>query len=133
MHHLKLNLHKTELLFILGKDCPHMDLSVTVEDITVSPSSTTTNLGVILDDKLSCTPNITAVAQFCRLALYNIHSIWSLLTKDAMQLPVQALVLSCLDNCNLLLAGLPPSVTKPLQHIRMLQHISFSMYPNSPK
>ena len=25
-HHLKLNLDKTKLLFILGKDCPHMDL-----------------------------------------------------------------------------------------------------------
>ena len=26
-HHLRLNLSKTELLFILGKDCPRMDLS----------------------------------------------------------------------------------------------------------
>ena len=34
-HHLKLNLSKTELLFLPGKNCPHMDLSVAVEDITV--------------------------------------------------------------------------------------------------
>ena len=28
-HHLRLNLNKTELLLIPGKDCPHMDLLVT--------------------------------------------------------------------------------------------------------
>ena len=33
-HHLILDLCRTELLFIPGKDCPCMDLSVTVEDIT---------------------------------------------------------------------------------------------------
>ena len=43
-HHLKLNLSKTELLFIPGKDCSHMDLSVTVEDVTVSPCRDTVQL-----------------------------------------------------------------------------------------
>uniref|UniRef100_A0A8C5D126 Reverse transcriptase domain-containing protein n=1 Tax=Gadus morhua TaxID=8049 RepID=A0A8C5D126_GADMO len=43
-HHLRLNLNKTELLLIPGKDCPHMDLLVTVEKITVSPSPTARNL-----------------------------------------------------------------------------------------
>ena len=46
-HRLKLNLHKTELLFMLGKDCPHMDLQVTVEGIAVSPSPTARNFGVV--------------------------------------------------------------------------------------
>ena len=32
-HHLKLNLDKTELLLVSAKDCPHMDLLVTVEDM----------------------------------------------------------------------------------------------------
>ena len=53
-HHPKLNLSKTELLFIPGKDCPHMDLSSTVEDVMVSPSSVGRNLGIILDD--GCDP-----------------------------------------------------------------------------
>ena len=114
-HHL--NLSKTELLFIPGKDFPHKDLSVTVEDITVSPSSTR-NLDVILNNRLSWTPSITAVAWSCRFALYNIHRIQSFLTKDAMQLLVKALGISHLDYCNSLLAGLPPSVTKPLTRIQ---------------
>jgi len=36
-NHLKLNLDKTEILFIPGKDCPQMDLLVTIKDIEVSP------------------------------------------------------------------------------------------------
>ena len=92
-YHHELTLSKTELLFIPGKDCPPMGLSVMVEDITVSPSSTAWNLGVTLDKGLSCTPNITSVARSWRFALYNIGRIQSLPTKDTTQLLVQALQL----------------------------------------
>ena len=93
-HHLKLNLNKTELLFLLGKDCPHMDLLVTVEDAVVGPSPTVRNLGVILDNQLRCTANITVVTQSCRFALYNIRRIRPFLAMEAAQLLVQALVVS---------------------------------------
>ena len=99
-HRLTLNFHKNELLFIPGKDFPGMDLSVTVEDVTVSPSSTVR----ILNDRLFCRPNITAVARSCRFALYNIHRIQSYLTKDTARLLVPELVISHLDYCNSLLA-----------------------------
>jgi len=36
---------------MLGKDCPQMDLLVTI-DIEVSPAPTEGHLGVVLDDKL---------------------------------------------------------------------------------
>jgi len=58
-NYLKLNLDKTELLFIPGKDCPQMDLLVIIEDINVSPAPTARKLG--LDDQLSCNANITSV------------------------------------------------------------------------
>jgi len=58
-----------------GKDCPQMDLLVTIEDIEVSPAPTARNLGVVLDDRLSCNANITSVAQSCRIALYNIRKM----------------------------------------------------------
>ena len=125
--HFKLNLDKTEL-FILGIDCPCMYLSVTVKDVMVSPSSTTRNLGVILDDRLSCAPNITAVARSCRFALYSKHRIWSFLTKVTTQLLVQALFISQLDY--LLLAGLPASSTKLLQGI---QNAAACLVFNLPK
>ena len=59
IHHLKLNLNKTELLPMPGED---MDLLVTVENIAVSPSPTARNLGVVLDNQLCCNVNITSVA-----------------------------------------------------------------------
>ena len=68
-YHLKLNLNKTELLLMPTKDSPHMDLLVTVENITVSPSPTSRNLCVVLDNKLCCPADITR-ARSCRLALY---------------------------------------------------------------
>jgi len=43
-NHLKLNLDKTELLFMPGKDGPQTDLLVTIEDIDVSPVPTARNL-----------------------------------------------------------------------------------------
>ena len=76
-------------------------------DVMVSPSSMARNLGVILDNRPLCAPKITVVAWSCRFALYNICRIQFFLTKDATQL----LVISRLDYCNSLLAGLPTSAT----------------------
>jgi len=50
-NHLKLNLDKTELLFIPGKDLPSDGPTFTIEDIKVSPAPTARNLGVVLDDQ----------------------------------------------------------------------------------
>jgi len=46
-----------------GKDCPQMDLLVTIEDIEASPAPTARKLGVVLDDQLCCNANIASVAQ----------------------------------------------------------------------
>lgn len=89
-----------------------MDLSETVVYVIVSPSSTASNLGVILNDRLSCTPNIPAVAQSCKFALCNIRKIRSFLITDAMHLLVEVLVISRQDYRNLLLSGLPAFATK---------------------
>ncbi len=54
----------------------------------------------------------------CRFALHNIRKIRPFLTEHAAQLLVQALVISRLDYCNALLAGLPSNTIKPLQMIQ---------------
>ncbi|KAJ8375442.1 hypothetical protein SKAU_G00060220 [Synaphobranchus kaupii] len=52
-HHLKLNLDKTELLFVPYKTSPLQDLSITVDVGTVvAASRSARNLGVVLDDRL---------------------------------------------------------------------------------
>jgi len=94
-----------------------MDLLVTIEGFEVSTAPTATNLGVVLDDQLSCNTNITSVARSCRIALYNIRKIRPFLTREAAQILVQALVIPRLDYCNSLLAGLPASTIKPSHSI----------------
>jgi hypothetical protein len=89
-HHLRLNLNKTELLLMPERDCPHMDLLVTVENITVSPPPTSRNPSVVLDNQLCCIANISAVARSYRFALYNIRRIRPFFTREAAQLVVQS-------------------------------------------
>jgi len=122
-HHLKINPGKTELLFLPGKDSPTHDL--TTHDLTnnfnssvLAPTPTARNLGVTLDSQLSLTASITATARSCRYMLHNIRRIRPLLTQKAAQALVQALVISHLDYCNSLLAGLPAKAIRPLQLIQ---------------
>ncbi len=66
----------------------------------------------------------------CRFALFNIKKIGPFLSEHASQLLVQALVLSRLDYCNALLAGLPASSIKPLQ---LIQNTAARLFFNEPK
>ncbi len=97
---------------------------------TIAPSKTARNLGVVIDDKLNSTDHITKTAWSCRFELYNIKKIRPFLSEHATQLLVQALVLSRLDYCNALLAGLPASSIKPLQ---LIQNTAASRIFNEPK
>ncbi len=54
----------------------------------------------------------------CEWRVHNIRKIRPFLTPHAAQLLTQALVISRLDYCNALLAGLPSCTIKPLQMIQ---------------
>ncbi len=88
------------------------------------------NLGVIFDDQLTFKEHIAKTARSCRFALHNIRKIRPFLTEHASQLLVQALVISRLDYCNALLAGLPSNTIKPLQ---MIQNAAAWLVFNKPK
>ncbi len=96
----------------------HHNFTFQLGSSTITPSKTARNLGVVIDDKLNFTDHITKTARSCRFALYNIKKIRPFFSEHATQLLVQALVLSRLDYCNALLAGLPASSIKPLQLIQ---------------
>ncbi len=74
--------------------------------------------------------HIAKTARSCRFALHNIRKIRPFLTEHAAQLLVQALVISRLDYCNALLAGLPSNTIKPLQ---MIQNAAARLVFNEPK
>ncbi len=79
-----------------------------------------------LIDKLNFSDHITKTARSCRFALYNIKKTRPFLSEHATQL----LVLSRLDYCNALLAGLPASSIKPLQ---LIQNAAARLIFNEPK
>ncbi len=80
---------------------------------TITPSALVRNLGVIFDDQLTFKEHIAKTARSCRFTLHNIRKTRPFLTEHAAQLLVQGLVISRLDYCNALLAGLPSNTIKP--------------------
>ncbi len=117
-HHLQLNLAKTELLVFPATPTLHHDFKIQLGSSTITPSASVRNLGVIFDDQLTFKEHIVKTARSCMFALHNIRKIRPFLTEHAAQLLVQALVISRLDYCNALLAGLPSNTIKPLQMIQ---------------
>ncbi len=117
-HHLQLNLAKTELLVVPSNPSFHHNFTIQLGTSTITPSKTARNLGVMIDDQLTFSDHIAKTARSCRFASFNIKKIRPFLSEHASQLLVQALVLSRLDYCNALLAGLPASSIKPLQLIQ---------------
>ncbi|KAK3520314.1 hypothetical protein QTP70_021348 [Hemibagrus guttatus] len=129
-HQLKLNPSKTELLIIPGDPSPAQDLAISLSNSMISPSATARNLGVTMDHQLSFSSHVTNVTRSCRFLLYNIRRIRPFLSTQATQVLVQSLVISRLDYCNSLLAGLPLNAIRPLQ---MNQNAAARVVFNLPK
>ncbi len=132
VHHLQLNLCK-DWAFCLpchfNITLQH-DFTIQLGSSTITPSASVRNLGVIFDDQLTLKEHIAKTARSCRFALHNIRKIRPFLTEHAAQLLVQTLVISRLDYCNVLLAGLPSNTIKPLQ---MIQNAAARLVFNEPK
>ncbi|KAI5092956.1 hypothetical protein C0J45_17347 [Silurus meridionalis] len=119
-----------ELLVIPGDSSPGQDLQITLHDSLLSPSATAHNLGVTMHNELSFFPHVANVARSCKFLLYNIQRIRPFLSIQAAQVLVQSLVISRLDYCNSLLAGLPLNAIRPLQ---MIQNAAARLVFNQPK
>uniref|UniRef100_A0A803JI83 Reverse transcriptase domain-containing protein n=1 Tax=Xenopus tropicalis TaxID=8364 RepID=A0A803JI83_XENTR len=116
--YLKLNLSKTELVLFPPSNAHIVpEVSITVNNSTITPSSQARCLGVILDSALSFTPHIQSLIKSCHFHLRNISKIRSFITQDAAKILIHSLIISRLDYCNSLLIGLPLQRLSPLQSI----------------
>ncbi len=120
----------TQLYLSFRPDDPIHDFTIQLSSSTITPSSSVRNLGVIFDDQLIFKDHIAKTAWSCRFALHNIRKIRPFLTQHAAQLLVQVFVISRLDYCNALLAGLPSCTIKPLQ---MIQNATARLVFSEPK
>jgi len=72
----------------------------------------------MLDGELSMKQHVTKVASSCSYHLRRLKQIRRVVGKDVTAPLVSTFILSRLDYCNALLAGLPRTTTDPLQRVQ---------------
>ena len=116
---LKLNEGKTEIIVINGP--LNNELSVESKNTNfineILPSSSTRDLGLILDSKLSFKNHFNSIIKTCNFQLRRLSSIMKYLTKEAATTLVHAFITSRIDYCNSLFVNLPNKDLIRLQSI----------------
>jgi len=82
------------------------------------PVDVVRDLGVLLDTELSLRQHITRIASNCFYHLRRLQQIRRVVGEDVTSQLISAFVLSRLDYCNSLLAGLPRTSVEPLQRVQ---------------
>ncbi len=118
-----------KLLVVSANPSFHHNLTFQLGSSTITPSKTARNLDVVID-KLNFSDHITKTPGPVDLHYIILRRSGPFSREHAKQLLVQALVLSRLDYCNALLAGLPASSIKPLQ---LIQNAAARLIFNEPK
>ncbi len=117
---LKLNNDKTEFVVAFS---PHFkrrmpNVHLKVGDDVIKPSRTIRNLGIIFDDLMSMSPQITSLSRSSTYHLRSITRIRSFLDFDSCNSIVRSLILSRLDYGNALLLGANSTDLNRLQHFQ---------------
>jgi len=110
---------KTEVLWCASSRRQHQLPTgpVRIGNTSVMPVIAVRDLGVHLDTDLTMTAHVTATVRACFSALRQIRSVKNSLTRDALLTLIGALVVSKLDYCSSVLAGLPGSLMRRLQSV----------------
>ncbi len=116
---VKLNIAKTVFFMAAPKNLQHLlpSAPLSVGELSIPPVSQCRNLGVIFDSGLTMEPQVRSV---CKSALYHLRLIARIrrfLSVSATKALVHALVLSRIDYCNSLYAGLPTKTLSSLQRV----------------
>ena len=88
------------------------------QDYEIAFSESVRNLGVLLDQSFSMKIQVNQLCKVLYFQLRRISKIRSFLTVDAANALAVAFILSRLDYCNSLLAGLPDHKLTKLQRIQ---------------
>jgi hypothetical protein len=86
--------------------------------LIAKPVDVVRNLGVLLDSELTMKQHVNKIASVCYFHLRRLRQLRPLLGPDVMKMLVYAFILSRLDYCNAVLAGLPKSTTDILQRVQ---------------
>ena len=117
---LKLNDSKTEILLTGTKTkLLHTPITpLTIGNVTIPFSEHVRNLGVFLDSNLSFDIHINNVCKALYIQIRRLHQIRPYITSTAANKLAVSFILSRLDYCNSLLAGLPDNKLQKFQKIQ---------------
>ena len=120
LNRLRMNNAKTE--FILYGSQPQLDKCITDEilivDLIIKRSETVRQLGVFLDKNLNFKHHITTKCNNAMKSILKIKNKRKYLTQSAAEILVLSTVVSHLDYCNSILAGLPNSEISRMQRVQ---------------
>jgi len=90
---------------------------------SIGSTSSVRNLGVVMDTELSMKKHITKVTSVCYFHLRRLKTVRRILDEKTIASLVTVFIISRLDYCNFLLAGLPKKSTiMPIQRYNMPLH-----------
>ena len=118
---LKQNVDKTEVIVFISERNASLvnDISVTVGDSDIKPSSCVRNLGAWLNSRMNMVRHVNSVCKSCFGQIRQIGHIRKCLTMmDATKSLVNNLVTSRLYYCNTLLSGVPKTILNKLQNVQ---------------
>jgi len=111
-----------------------------MDNENILPADSVRDLGANLDPELSMRTHVSRITQVCypwhtccKYQLWHLRQIRRLLERSITASLVAAPILSRLDYCNTLLAGLPRTTTAPLQRvINAAARLVFNLRPRDP-
>ena len=116
---LLLNHAKTDILWCTSSRRQHLIPTefVRVGDVSVSPVTAVRDLGVYMDSDVSMRTQVTNTVPACFSALRQIRSVRRALPQHALLTLVPTLVITRLDQCNSVLAGISGYMQDRLQSV----------------
>ena len=96
----------------------NVDCSLSIGEVAVKPSIVVRDLGVLLDSELTLKQHISKVASCCYYHIRRLRQVSRFVSRDVMMQLTSAFILSRLDYCNSILAGLPKSTIDTLQRVQ---------------
>ena len=117
---LKLNAEKTQAVWIgTRQQLSKVDITeFRLGSAVVRLSDTVSDLGVMVDSRLTMADHVAAVRRSCFFQLRQLRAVRPSLTIDATKTLVNAFVSSRLDYCNSLLAGVTGGLLDKLQSVQ---------------
>ena len=117
---LMLNGPKTDFMIVSKASAllKNEKIEMNLNGSVISPAKYVKNLGVLFDNALTMSDQISSLCRSMFLGIKQISMYRKYMTKEVAQKLMVSLVLSKLDYCNCLLVGLPDCLLQKLQHVQ---------------